>query len=236
MSEPNTISDDNCPSLPWDTRPKTGDTFASYTLGKVLGQGSFGTVFRVQPDPEVEWYEAIKILHRSGEINKSSFIEEISQLKNIRLPGIAHIHSTGEYNSNLYYCMDYIEGDNIDQYKSQRCNDVETFYSLFFELCDTLQALHEQDVVHLDIKPQNVMVTKDNEVRLLDFGISSKAGSKIEGSGAGTYEFCPPEQIGGTAPHANMDVYALACLLYTLLSSAHPKLPFDPAKREKPYG
>ena len=202
MRDFKTISDDKSPSLPWDTFPETADTFATYTLGNVLGKGSFGTVFRVQPDPNVEWYEAVKILHRSSKIDKKRFLEEINRLKEIRLPGIARIHTTGEHNGKLYYAMDYIEGHNIDTYTVDNNGDTAHVYSLILELCDILQALHEQEFIHLDIKPQNVMITVNGEIRLLDFGISSKASEHQESSGlgAGTYEFSSPEQINGETP------------------------------------
>ena len=235
MSDARTISDESSPKLPWDVFPETGDDFAGYVLGDVIGKGSFGTVFRVQADPDIEWYEAVKVLHRSGEVDKQSFHEEIKRLKEIRLPGIARIHAAGEEAGFLYYCMDYVDGLTIDEYVE--ADNSGALFPLFIELCNIVQNLHSQNFIHLDIKPHNVMVTTTGEVRLLDFGISRRQGDPgKDGFGAGTYEFASPEQISGDAPDASMDVYALACLLYTLLTSAHPKIPFDPLKRQKPYG
>ncbi|MCM8542622.1 MAG: protein kinase [Lentisphaeraceae bacterium] len=238
MSDAKTISDVSSPKLPWEVFPEQGDSFAAYTLGEALGKGSFGTVFKVQSDPDVEWFEAIKILHRSGDIDKKRFLEEISRLKEIRIPGMARIHAAGEYDGYLYYSMDYIEGQTIDDYV-ENCNQLEVF-RLFFDLCDTVQRLHELEFVHLDIKPHNVMVNEEGQVRLLDLGISQKIGEgkdiSSEGFGAGTYEYAPAEQIDGKVPNNGMDVYSLGCLLYTLLTSAHPKIPYDPIKRGKPYG
>ena len=238
MSEAKTITDKEVPRLPWELFPKEGDSFAGYTLGETIGKGSFGTVFKVQSDPDVEWFEAVKILHRSGDIDKQRFLEEISRLKEIKTPGMARIHAAGECDDHLYYCMDYIEGETIDDYIE--AGNQNKLYSLFIELCDTVQKLHELNFVHLDIKPHNVMVNEEGQIRLLDLGISRKTGEasdiSAEGFGAGTYEFAPSEQIDGKAPENSMDVYALGCLLYTLLSSSHPKIPFDSLKREKPYG
>ena len=73
MSDSKTITDSSVPKLPWEIFPEPGDSFAGYVLGDIIGKGSFGTVFRVQPDPEVEWYEAVKILHRSSEVDKQRF-------------------------------------------------------------------------------------------------------------------------------------------------------------------
>ena len=238
MSDAKTITDKEVPKLPWEVFPEEGDSFAGYTLGEAIGKGSFGTVFKVQSDPEVEWYEAVKILHRSGDIDKQRFLEEISRLKEIRIPGMARIHAAGEQDGHLYYCMDFIEGQTIDEFIEDGNQDKQ--FPLFLELCDTVQKLHELNFVHLDIKPHNVMVNEEGQVRLLDLGISRKTGESsdisAEGFGAGTYEFAPPEQIDGKSPDKSMDVYALGCLLYTLLTSAHPKIPFDKVKREKPYG
>ncbi|MCM8525110.1 MAG: serine/threonine protein kinase, partial [Lentisphaeraceae bacterium] len=238
MSDAKTISDVDSPKLPWEVFPESGDSFAGYTLGESLGKGSFGTVFKVQSDPDVEWFEAIKILHRSGDIDKQRFLDEISRLKEIRIPGMARIHGAGEYDGYLYYSMDYIEGQTIDEY-AESCSQKEIF-QLFFDLCDTVHRLHELKFVHLDIKPHNVMVNEEGQIRLLDLGISQKTGEgkdiSSEGFGAGTYEYAPAEQIDGKSPNNSMDVYSLGCLLYTLLSSAHPKIPYDKIKREKPYG
>jgi len=238
MSEAKTITDKEVPRLPWEVFPVEGDSFAGYTLGETIGKGSFGTVFKVQSDPEVEWFEAVKILHRSGDIDKKRFLEEISRLKEIKTPGMARIHAAGECDGHLYYCMDFIEGETIDDFIE--AGNEKKLFPLFLELCDTVQRLHELNFVHLDIKPHNVMVNEDGQIRLLDLGISRKTGDasdiSAEGFGAGTYEFAPAEQIDGKAPENSMDVYALGCLLYTLLTSAHPKIPFDSIKREKPYG
>ena len=238
MSEAKTITDKEVPRLPWETFPEEGDSFAAYTLGETIGKGSFGTVFKVQSDPDVEWFEAVKILHRSGDIDKKRFLEEISRLKEIKTPGMARIHAAGEFDGHLYYCMDYVEGQTIDDYIE--AGNSERLFPLFLELCDTVQKLHELNFVHLDIKPHNVMVNEEGQIRLLDLGISRKTGEasdiSSEGFGAGTYEFAPSEQIDGKAPENSMDVYALGCLLYTLLTSAHPKIPFDSIKREKPFG
>lgn len=238
MSDAKTITDKEVPKLPWEVFPESGDSFAGYTLGKAIGKGSFGTVFQVQSDPDVEWFEAVKILHRSGDIDKKRFLDEISRLKEIRIPGMARIHAAGECDGHLYYCMDYIEGVTIDEFIEN--GHQSRLMPLFIELCDVVQRLHELNFIHLDIKPHNVMVNEEGQIRLLDLGISCKTGESSdissEGFGAGTYEFAPPEQIDGKVPEPAMDVYALGCLLYTLLTSAHPKIPYDPIKREKPYG
>ena len=228
MKDAKTIADGALPSLPWESFPEVGEQFASYKLGKLIGKGGFGTVFQVQPDPQVEWFEAVKILHRSSGIDKQRFLKEISRLKEIRLPGIARIHATGEENGYLYYSMDYVDGESFDQWALSATNQTE-IYRAFIELCNTVQNLHDQNFIHLDIKPQNVMVNSDAQVKLLDFGISTKKGTSAiksaDGLGAGTYEFSSPEQINGEDPAAHMDVYGLACLLYTVLAKAHPKIP-----------
>ncbi|MCM8535111.1 MAG: protein kinase [Lentisphaeraceae bacterium] len=223
-----TITDGSKPLLPWETFPEVGDSFANYKLKKIIGKGSFGTVFQVQPDESVEWFEAVKVLHRSSRIDKSRFTEEINKLKEIRLPGIARIHTTGEENGFLYYSMDYIDGECIDTWSARPEISYADIFSSFLELCLTVENLHEQSFLHLDIKPQNIMINSDKQVRLLDFGISTKLGTasdlSADGLGAGTYEYAAPEQILGDTPTPQMDVYALACLLYTLLSGHHPKL------------
>ncbi|MCM8531324.1 MAG: protein kinase, partial [Lentisphaeraceae bacterium] len=169
-----TITDGLKPLLPWESFPKAGDSFASYKLKKVIGKGSFGTVFQVQPDDGIEWFEAVKILHRSSRIDKERFLEEINKLKEIRLPGIARIHATGEENGSLYYSMDYIDGESIDSWSIREDVSYADIFSSFLELCLTVENLHEQNFLHLDIKPQNIMINSDKQVRLLDFGISTK--------------------------------------------------------------
>ena len=129
MDKPETIAENQRPVLPWDQFPSKGDLFAGYILGDVIGKGGFGTVFRVQPDPDVEWFEAVKILHRSSDVDKRRFHEEINRLKEIRLPGIASIHKAGEENGFFYYCMDYIEGKPIDEYTA--AGGVQNLFALF---------------------------------------------------------------------------------------------------------
>jgi WD40 repeat protein len=225
MKTPKTIADDFIPPLPWDNKAQSGDQFASYVLGDKLGQGNFGSVFKVQPDPNTPWYEAIKILHRSSQYDKANFLTEIERLKKIRLSGMANIHSAGEAHGQLYYSMDYINGLSIDDYlKSAKARDLN---ELFLELCGIVQKLHEQNFIHRDLKPQNIMISEFGEVRLLDFGISRQILNtpSLEPVSA-TYEFASPSQIRGDSPCPQMDIYALATLFYYLSSGVHPKTQF----------
>src|SRR5262249_17003851 len=131
-----------------------------------------------------------------------------------------------------YLVLEYVEGDHIDRYCDQHMLDVEARIRVFLDVAGAVSHAHANLIVHRDLKPSTVLVRKDAEVKLLDFGIA-KLIENEDGAAAATAltapggrlmtpEFAAPEQVTNAAVTTATDVYALGVLLYMLLTGEHP--------------
>lgn len=131
-----------------------------------------------------------------------------------------------------FLVMEFVEGMTLDQYQSQRTGPMpdEVAIPIFLQLLDTIAYLHENDTLHLDIKPNNVMINDAGKIKVLDMGISAKIrGDGTNVKACGTPAFMPPEQFERGRLGKYTDIFALGVTLYVMLT-AH--MPF-PGKNHK---
>lgn len=211
-----------------------GRTFGAYTLVEPLGAGGMGSVWLARrSDGRFEGTAAVKLLSAAllGAQGASRFRREGTILARLKHPHIAQLIDAGVSEAGQpYLVLEYVEGEPIDRWCDNRALDLESRLRLFLDVLAAVAHAHSNLVVHRDLKPGNVMVSKDGRVKLLDFGIAKL----LEGDdGAPTqltrdvgHAFTPayaaPEQVLGESVTTATDVYALGALLYLLLSGRHP--------------
>lgn len=209
------------------------------TLLELLGAGGMGSVYRARqarPQREV----ALKLL-RSGVLGDSAlrrFEVETRLLAHLQHPGIAKVYAAGVHEEGplrLPYCtLELIEGGrSITTYADEQRLDVRARLALFLQACDALQHAHERRVIHRDVKPDNLLVDRSGQVRVIDFGIARVLEDQEQGRGLtrtghllGTPAYMSPEQVEGRADELDTraDVYSLGVVLYQLLCG---RLPID---------
>ncbi len=206
-----------------------------YRLTDLLGRGGMGSVYRAErTDGLYKKPVAVKILDRSADTPEiaARFRAERQILAALEHPHIAKLLDGGTTRDGRpFYVMELIEGEPIDRY----CNEVRLGLrdriSLFLKVCSAVGFAHRHLVVHRDIKPGNILVGKDGEPRLLDFGIAKLLeGETLDltrlptehGIAPLTPEYASPEQVSGGAVSVGSDVYALGVLLYRLLTGCRP--------------
>lgn len=143
----------------------------------------------------------------------------------IRVPGICHVYDVDMCDGQLTAICEYVNGIPLDKYCAVRRLTVASVYSIIVQLCDALDALHREGIVHRDIKPDNIIVSdRDESIRLIDFGISRtvKAGQLGDTSVLGTVGYAAPEQFGFGQTDARTDIYAVGVLLNVLLEGKVP--------------
>ena len=217
----------------------TGETVGPYSLISPLGQGGMGVVWLAERiDGRFERRVAVKFLHfalasRNGE---QRFRQEGRILGQLTHPHIAELIDAGVTSKNApYLVLEYVEGEPIDDYCDHHKLDIEKRIKLFLDVLSAVAHAHSNLIVHRDIKPPNVLVRNDGQVKLLDFGIAKLLGSNgsssaetqltREGPGALTPAFAAPEQVTGGVITTATDVYALGVLLYMILTGQHPAGP-----------
>lgn len=226
----------------------------SYTIKKVLGRGSFGITYQATITLQGELGAitskvALKEFYMS-DINgregsqvtsgnkmgmvqdyRKKFVREALNLGEVNHENIINVMEVFEANGTVYYAMQYIEGGSLDDYIKKRGRLPENeVISLSIKLASALSALHSKGMLHLDIKPSNVMLTEDMNPVLIDFGLSKHfdEGGEPEAStkiGAGTPGYAPVEQsnyrVGNGIP-VTMDVYALGATMFKMLTGLRP--------------
>ncbi|MGL6223814.1 MAG: serine/threonine protein kinase, partial [Steroidobacteraceae bacterium] len=209
-----------------------GRKFGPYRVVAEAGRGGLGRVFRaVREDGEVEQQVAIKLLHAGlgTEALLARFRAERRILARLNHPHIAHFLDGAATEDGLpYLVMEFVEGEPIDDYCDSHALGLEARLQLFRDLCSAVHHVHQNLLVHGDIKGGNVLVTREGSVKLLDFGIAKllDPAGNVTGRPATlllmTPEYASPEQRRGESITTASDVYSLGALLYMLLTGSTP--------------
>lgn len=208
-----------------------GERFGAWTLLRLLGAGGMGEVFEARrSDGSYEGRAAVKILKRGMDsaLVLQRFAQERQALAWLNHPNIARLLDAGLGPDGLpYVVMEYVDGRHIDLAVAGM--DLAQRLGVFLQLTDAVTHAHRHLLVHRDLKPGNVLVTADSQVKLLDFGIAKALapadGSDRTGVGATppfTPHYASPEQVNGGPVTTATDVYSLGVLLYQLLTGVRP--------------
>ena len=214
---------------------RVGTRVGAYELARLVGEGGMGAVFEgVRIDAAFEKRVAVKFLRRAdaGELAQRRFRHERQILASLQHPNIAALFDGGvSEDGQLYLVMEFVDGTPITQYADARRLDLRARLGLLRQVCAAVQHAHTQLVVHRDLKPGNILVTGDGQVKLLDFGIArllrddqrdDAAPLTVDGSVAFTPEYASPEQVRGITVGTASDVYALGVVAYELLVGRRP--------------
>ena len=201
-----------------------------YRVVRLLGRGGMGVVYEAIHEKNHERV-AVKII--SEELSSESrfhsrFEAEIQTLIRLKHPNIVRLIGIGEAESLPFYSMEFVEGMNLHQkLKIERRIDWQTVLDWAIQIAGALKQAHDFGIIHRDLKPANLMITQENTIKLLDFGISKLFGgdgSTQPGATVGTADFMPPEQAEGITVSPRSDLYALGAICYACLAGRAPFL------------
>lgn len=203
-----------------------------FTVVREIGSGGFGRVYEGVSTDGVGQRVAIKVLFQPSPSAARAFDNERKILANLNHPSIARYVSSGALDDGRpWMAMEFVEGMRLDKYCDREQLSTAERLSLFRKVCDAVQHAHEFGIWHLDLKPQNILVTLEGEPKLLDFGIAkvSRAIDSAAGSahtrGFFTYLYSSPEQLRGEPLSSRSDVYNLGLILYELLTGTRVRNP-----------
>ncbi len=200
--------------------------FGAYRLIRLLGSGGMGEVWLAQRiDGLVEHQVAIKRVHGQTTRLMDRLLSERQLLARLSHPGIARFIDAGVDAANApLLAMEYVDGVTITQWCSEQNLSLRGRLELFRKVCAAVEHAHRHLIVHRDIKPNNVLVDRDGQPKLLDFGIA-KLLDGVSGEftvNAMTPAYAAPEQLRAEGVTTATDVYALGLLLFRLLTDALP--------------
>ena len=167
---------------------------------------------------------------------REKFKKEARRLRKLRNPHIVDVHDLFEENSTVYYVMDFIDGENLAERMKRTGEPLseKEVWNLLPQILDALKAVHAAGLWHLDLKPGNIMVDKDGNATLIDFGASKQMDAQTGGATAKTAVsftngYAPREQMEKNYSKMGpwTDIYSLGATLYALLTNKRPPLPSD---------
>ena len=207
-----------------------------YDFEAFLGRGAFATVLLVR-NRKLGRQEALKVLQESFDGDHEfaqRFVEEAKLVASLDHPNIVKVYDYGEVDGVLWYSMQYIDGPSLSaELKARKPMAHEEVVSLAVPLLDALAHSHEAGVVHRDVKPGNIMISRRGRPYLMDFGIAKVQDSGFKtatGSVLGTPAFISPEQASGESVDGRSDVYSLGVCLYQMITGSLPFTAPDPVQ------
>jgi predicted Ser/Thr protein kinase len=199
-----------------------------YEVVETLGKGGMGVVYRAR-DPELGRFVAIKVVLAWAQYDADAmerFNREARVVAQMQHPHIVTVFDAGRTDEGLpYFVMEYLEGTDLGEVLgASGVLPPSRAVRYMLQVCEGLTYAHAREIVHRDIKPANLLVTPDDKIKIVDFGIAKLVGSQITGTGVslGTPLFMAPEQVAGKTVDYRADIFAVGGVLYTLISGHSP--------------
>ena len=208
------------------------ERIGKYVIINEVGQGSSGRVF-LSHDPYYGRDVAIKLYNIESEeddhkarVTRKMFFNEAQMTGRLQHPNILPIYDAGEENGSYYVVTEHVHGARtLAAYcKPDNLLRIDDVVEIIFKCAKALHYAHGRGVIHRDIKPSNIMLTLDNDVRIIDFGIALVTDSdisRIEGI-AGSPSYMSPEQVQSAEITLKSDIYSLGAVMYELLTGFRP--------------
>lgn len=197
-----------------------------YEILSVLGKGGMGEVYKVK-DLDLDEIVALKMVRiRSGisETERARFLREIKIARKISHPNVIRVYDLGSFKDITFLTMEYIEGPTLQEWireSFEKNTPLKEKVEILYKIAKGLEVAHLLGVIHRDLKPQNVLLNKDFEPKIVDFGIAyTEEGEDLtlEGRFVGSPKYVSPEQIMGKPLDGRSDIYSFGLLSYYVLT------------------
>ncbi len=211
-----------------------GQTISHYRITEKLGEGGMGVVYKAE-DTKLDRPVALKFLAAHAiedPEHKARFVREAKAAARLDHQNICPVHEIDEADGHTFLAMAYLEGRTVKDEIAERPLKLDQALDVAVQTAQGLQAAHEKDIVHRDIKSANLMVTPQGQVKIMDFGLAQLAErSKLTETTAilGTPSYMSPEQAVGDKTDRRTDIWSLGVVLYEMVAG---RLPFAGERQE----
>jgi len=212
-----------------DTQTILIELFDRYDIIEVLGRGAMSWVYKVK-ESETGEIRALKILKYAEMLDEDQikrFSLESKVIKSLEHPNIVKLYDFGNALGIPYYTMDYIQGTSLEEYLSREIVTQDKVLEIMEKMARAIHTAHMKGVIHRDLKPSNIMIDREGEPYLVDFGIAKIVGwdsSSLTrtGESLGTPAYMSPEQALGRFTDFRSDIFSLGTILYECLTRFNP--------------
>jgi serine/threonine-protein kinase len=212
--------------------PEIPATVGRYRIVSELGRGAMGAVYRAV-DPKLDRTVAIKTIisaMTAGDDREeilARFEREARVSARLQHPNVVAVYDVGAEGDQLYLVMELVEGESLGQRLAKgRFPNVQESLEMIAQAAEALGAAHEAGIIHRDVKPGNLMLTKQGKVKVADFGVAKAVGEKMEltrtGMMVGSPAYMSPEQVKGAPLDGRSDLFSLGVVLYEMILHRKP--------------
>ncbi len=204
-----------------------GKTIFHYKVLEKLGEGGMGVVYKAE-DTKLDRTVALKFLPHhlaKNEYEQTRFLQEAKAAAALNHPNVCSVIDIQEYEEQQYIIMEYVEGENLKAKIKKGKLNAEQIIDIATQIALGLNTAHEKHIVHRDIKSDNIMITKDGQIKIMDFGLAKLRGDQgltKTGTTVGTVAYMSPEQIQGIEVDSRTDLWAFGVVLYEMITGTLP--------------
>ncbi len=208
-----------------------GQTISHYKILEKLGEGGMGVVYKAE-DTILHRLVALKFPSDpfvAGEDVRSRFLNEARMAATLLHQNVTVVHEVGEHEGHIFIVMEYVDGRNLRaKVRDEGPLPIQRAINVAIQICEGLKAVHDKNVIHRDIKTENIMLTTGNQIKIADCGlaarfISSEGLEEVLGL-EGTTAYMSPEQLRGESIDLRSDVFSAGVVLYEIVTG---HLPFE---------
>ena len=216
-----------------------------FDVTRLIDRGGTGSGVFLARQPSLDRLVAIKVLTKEATLQNDRagerFAQEARTMAQLRHPNIAMIHDFIEVEGIYCIIMEYIEGESLLTRLERAPLSFQSMISITEQICEALSYAHEFGILHRDLKPANILLTSDNQVKIVDFGIAKFFQRQTlnlldtrEGTIIGTPHYMAPEQQQGSSIDQRSDIYSLGIVMYEMLTGKVPQGRFRRPSKKVP--
>ncbi len=204
-----------------------GKTISHYKILEKLGEGGMGVVYKAE-DTKLDRIVALKFLPRHllpDEETKMRFVHEAKAASALNHPNITTVYEIDEVEGECFISMEYIEGKSLKEVIKEKKLSIEETLKIAIQIAEGLNTAHKKDIIHRDIKSDNLMLTDEGVVKIMDFGLAKLKGVNQltkTGTALGTAQYMSPEQAQGKEVDPRSDIFSFGVVLYEMITGQLP--------------